>query len=238
MKGVQIMLLILVYVNGMVLRNVYVNMRDVLTWSKGNFHMMCIYEICSSLSLLQNNKTNHLVTVYILFSNSQSDGVCLKHGARSMRQICSIEGCTKFVQCKGVCWKHGGKPVVSPSPKKTPIARKSFDQDTLKKKISAETSTPIPPPIRKSSRKRSKTAQFEIVHEKRIRRKFTPLNEEANPIHLHIPFVGQEKHTAITINAHCVNSKYDVSSNPIALTGKYSQSQTMNFLSGFGRYIY
>ena len=28
-----------------------------------------------------------------------------------MRQICSMEGCTKFVQSKGVCWKHGAKRV-------------------------------------------------------------------------------------------------------------------------------
>lgn len=28
-----------------------------------------------------------------------------------MRQICSMEGCTKFVQSKGVCWKHGAKKV-------------------------------------------------------------------------------------------------------------------------------
>lgn len=28
-----------------------------------------------------------------------------------MRQICSMEGCSKFVQSKGVCWKHGAKKV-------------------------------------------------------------------------------------------------------------------------------
>ena len=72
--------------------------------------------------------------------------------------------------------------------------------------------------------------------------KFIGLNDDAKPIHIHIPFVGDDKNTAVTIDAHCVESKYDLSS-PIVLTGKYSSRrrtkfQIESFLGGFGRYIH
>ena len=74
--------------------------------------------------------------------------------------------------------------------------------------------------------------------------KFVALNEDCKPIHLHIPFVGQnqKKNTAVTIGAHCVTSKYDLGS-PIFLRKKYSsgrgtKTQIANFLPGFGRYIH
>ena len=69
--------------------------------------------------------------------------------------------------------------------------------------------------------------------------KFVALNEDAKPIHVHIPFVGQEKNSAVTIVAHCVESKYDFGGEPLLLEGEYpggSKASISRFLSGFGRY--
>ena len=77
---------------------------------------------------------------------------------------------------------------------------------------------------------------------KQVVGKFIGLNDDAKALHIHIPFVGDEKNTAVTIDAHCVENKYDLSS-PIVLTGKYSSRrrtkfQIESFLGGFGRYIH
>ena len=68
--------------------------------------------------------------------------------------------------------------------------------------------------------------------------KFVALNEDAKPIHVHIPFAGQDKNSAVTIAAHCVESKYCLD-EPLLLEGEYhrgSETSIARFLSGFGRY--
>ena len=96
----------------------------------------------------------------------------------------------------------------------------------------------------KSPMSSGKSSEEDVTPTKKKRKstKVVSLNENAKPIHLHIPFIGEsEKHTFVSINAHCVDSKYDVSSEPIVLKGKQpcrAKSQIKNFLSGFGRYIH
>jgi len=96
----------------------------------------------------------------------------------------------------------------------------------------------------KSPMSSGKSSEEDITPTKKKRKstKVVSLNENAKPIHLHIPFIGEdEKHTFVSINAHCVDSKYDVSSEPIVLKGKQhcrAKGQIKNFLSGFGRYIH
>jgi len=96
----------------------------------------------------------------------------------------------------------------------------------------------------KSPMSSGKSSEEDVTPTKKKRKstKFVSLNENAKPLHLHIPFIGEsEKHTVVSINAHCVDSKYDVSSEPIVLKGKQhcrAKGQIKNFLSGFGRYIH
>jgi hypothetical protein len=69
--------------------------------------------------------------------------------------------------------------------------------------------------------------------------KFVALNEDAKPIHVHISFAGQEKNSAVTIETHCVESKYDFCGKPLLLNGEYprgSKTSIARFMSGFGRY--
>ncbi|KAL3768248.1 hypothetical protein ACHAW5_003011 [Stephanodiscus triporus] len=69
--------------------------------------------------------------------------------------------------------------------------------------------------------------------------KFVALNEDARPIHVHIPFAGEDKNSAVSIEAHCVESKYDFSGEPLILKGEYpreSKTSIARFLSGFGRF--
>ena len=40
-------------------------------------------------------------------NDAQNGGVCIKHGAKKRRKICTHEGCTKLSQNGGVCAKHG-----------------------------------------------------------------------------------------------------------------------------------
>ena len=80
-----------------------------------------------------------------------------------------------------------------------------------------------------------------VVEKKRLYKapKFVALNEDAKPIHVHIPFAGQDKNSEVTIEAHCVESKYDFSGEPLLLKGEYprgSETSIARFLSGFGRY--
>ena len=75
---------------------------------------------------------------------------------------------------------------------------------------------------------------------KRRKKAFVSLNDEAKPITVHIPFVGEDKVTPMTI-AHCVESKFDLGDEPFLLTGKYyprTKKQIERFLSGFGRFIH
>ena len=90
----------------------------------------------------------------------------------------------------------------------------------------------------------AKTPEGDTTPKKRkqVVGKFIGLNENAEPLHIHIPFVGDDKNTEVTIDAHCVESKYDLSS-PIVLNRKYSSRrrtkfQIESFLGGFGRYIH
>lgn len=69
--------------------------------------------------------------------------------------------------------------------------------------------------------------------------KFVALNEDARPIHVHIPFAGQDKNSVVSIEAHCVESKYDFGGEPLILKGEYprgSKTSIARFLSGFGRF--
>mmetsp|Transcript_17561 Transcript_17561/g.42225 ORF Transcript_17561/g.42225 Transcript_17561/m.42225 type:complete len:205 (+) Transcript_17561:45-659(+) len=80
-----------------------------------------------------------------------------------------------------------------------------------------------------------------ITPKKRKTAKFVALNEDAKPIHIHIPFVGQEKYSAVTIEAHCIESRFDLGDEPLMLAGKYhprSKIQIERFLDGFGRFIH
>mmetsp|Transcript_32353 Transcript_32353/g.68409 ORF Transcript_32353/g.68409 Transcript_32353/m.68409 type:complete len:219 (-) Transcript_32353:110-766(-) len=74
---------------------------------------------------------------------------------------------------------------------------------------------------------------------KRTTGKFIALNDNANPIHVHIPFSGQEKNSLIIIAAHCVERKFDLGDEPLVLAGKYhcrSKVHIQRFLTGFGRF--
>ena len=88
-----------------------------------------------------------------------------------------------------------------------------------------------------------KTPEGETTPKKRRQvGKFIGLNDDAEPLYIQLPFVGDDKNTAVTIDAHCVENKYDLSS-PIVLNGKYSSRrrtkfQIESFLGGFGRYIH
>jgi hypothetical protein len=80
-----------------------------------------------------------------------------------------------------------------------------------------------------------------IVERKRPNKtaKFVALNEDARPIHVHIPFAGQGVDSVVTIEAHCVESKYCLDGEPLLLEGEYtggSETSIARFLSGFGRY--
>ena len=69
--------------------------------------------------------------------------------------------------------------------------------------------------------------------------KFVALNEQAKPIQVHIPFAGQDKNSVASIDAHCVESKYDLGGEPLILKGEYprgSKTSIERFLTGFGRY--
>lgn len=78
-----------------------------------------------------------------------------------------------------------------------------------------------------------------ITPTKKRRSKIATLNDNAKPIEVHIAFAGQEKHSSIAIDAHCVESKYDLGEDPLILSGKYrSRAQIERFLPGFGRYIH
>ena len=40
----------------------------------------------------------------------QNGGVCIRHGAKLKRKLCSSDGCTtNIVQKGGVCYRHGAK---------------------------------------------------------------------------------------------------------------------------------
>ena len=95
----------------------------------------------------------------------------------------------------------------------------------------------------KSPMSSGKSSEEDVTPTKKKRKstKVVSLNENAKPIHLHIPFIGEGEMHTFSINAHCVDIKYDVSSEPIVLKGKQycrAKGQIKNFLSGFGRYIH
>jgi hypothetical protein len=80
-----------------------------------------------------------------------------------------------------------------------------------------------------------------VVKKKRPNRvaKFVALNEVARPIHVHIPLAGQGMISVVTIEAHCVESKYCLDGEPLLLEGEYprgSKTSIARFLLGFGRY--
>ena len=95
----------------------------------------------------------------------------------------------------------------------------------------------------KSPMSSGKSSEEDVTPTKKKRKsaKVVSLNENAKPIHLHIPFIGEDEKHTFSITTHCVDSKYDVSSEPIVLKGKQhcrAKGQIKNFLSGFGRYIH
>lgn len=89
----------------------------------------------------------------------------------------------------------------------------------------------------------STTANEEVtpMKKRRAKKSIIALNDDAKPIHVHIPFVGQTQNSLVTIESHCVESKYDLGDEPLVLTGTYPRHSKIHierFLSGFGRYIH
>ena len=70
------------------------------------------------------------------------------------------------------------------------------------------------------------------------------LNDDAKPIIVRIPFVGNEKYVEVRITSHCVKNKYIVEDDEaIVLSGEMmypacSRLAIERFLPGFGRYIH
>ena len=73
--------------------------------------------------------------------------------------------------------------------------------------------------------------------------KLLSLKENAKPIHVHIPFVDNDKYVEVRITSHCVPKRYNNFENePLVLSGEMmypacSKIAIERFLPGFGRYI-
>ena len=81
-----------------------------------------------------------------------------------------------------------------------------------------------------SSKKKQRTA------------KLLSLKKNAKPIHVHIPFVDNEKYAEVRITSHCVPKRYIFENEPLVLSGEMmypacSKIAIERFLPGFGRYI-
>ncbi|KAL7525468.1 hypothetical protein ACHAWF_001379, partial [Thalassiosira exigua] len=75
---------------------------------------------------------------------------------------------------------------------------------------------------------------------RRVTAKLVPLNDQAKPIRVHIPF-GKDKYEEVVIESHCVGSRFDLGDEPLVLSGQYpgrSKASIERFLRGFGRYIH
>ena len=74
--------------------------------------------------------------------------------------------------------------------------------------------------------------------------KLLSLNDDAKPINVRIPFVGNMKYVEVRITSHGVKNKYiDKDDEPIVLSGEMmypacSRVAIERFLPGFGRYIH
>ncbi len=74
--------------------------------------------------------------------------------------------------------------------------------------------------------------------------KLLSLNDDAKPINVRIPFLGNMKYVEVRITSHCVKNKYIAEDDePIELSGEMmypacSRVAIERFLPGFGRYIH
>lgn len=111
---------------------------------------------------------------------------------------------------------------------------------TLKKRTIRDFYSLSPKQPNTSTSPRVSAAKKEVTPKKRVVGKFIGLNQEVAPIHVHVPFRGQDTHI-FAIDAHCIDSKYDVSDRPVVLTGTFPGRLNVpikRFLRGFGRYIH
>ena len=111
---------------------------------------------------------------------------------------------------------------------------------TLKKRTIRDFYSLSPKQPNTSTSPRVSAAKKEVTPKKRVVGKFIGLNDEVAPIHVHVPFRGQDTHI-FAIDAHCIDSKYDVSDRPVVLTGTFHGRLNVpieRFLRGFGRYIH